>query len=153
MSFNHTVEPALGTTASPITLTAAYSGNVSSAIKMDGADAVSLDVGYTMGTAETANSIQLKVEYADPTNGAPASTDWMQEGNEATSGATTTVTLGERTFTATVAAATYDYFTVSLPLAAKHKYIRVSAKETGIAANGGSAVIRVILAENNNGIN
>lgn len=127
------------------TLTGSYVA--SSAVKIGKANQVTLDVAYTMGTAETLNSIEIKVEFANPVLlNEPVTTDWHQEAAESVSGGTSTVSLFERTFTATQAAGTYDRFQIAIPVSSK--FFRVSVKETGIAANGGTVTVKAIINEN-----
>jgi hypothetical protein len=133
-----------------ITLTGSYTGTqISSAIAIKNSSQVMLDVAYTMGAAETSNSIQIKVEFANPAEvvntGDVASTDWHRQISESTTSGTTTISLQEYTFSAVSAAATYDRFQIAIPVCSR--FIRVSAKETGIAANGGTATISIIQRE------
>lgn len=130
------------------TLTGSYVVQASPAnINIEGFDQVNLDVAYTMGTAETANSIQIKIEFANPIVGDPASTDWSQETSITTVSGVTTILQHSYTFDAVSAAGTYDRFQIAIPI--NSKYMRVSVKETGIAANGGTATIKAILRSEN----
>lgn len=114
-------------------------------IDLKNVDQVVLDVAYTMGAAETANSIQIKVEFANPaTKTTPATTDWHQMIQETISGGTDTVAFLEYSFTAVSAAATYDRFQIPFPVSSK--FMRVSVKETGIAANGGTVTMKATLS-------
>lgn len=135
----------LGTSAAPITLTNAYSdaepansAKASITLKND----VTLLVHYTMGAAETGNSIQVKVETADSYL-AIDSALWARRTREAVSSGAVTLSAEEFTFTATKAAGTYDVFEIRLP-ELNANYIKVSVKETGIATNGGSCYIKAI---------
>jgi len=131
----------LGSAASPKTLTGSYTTNgTNDAIAPVGyIEQAILYVGYTMGTAETSNSIQIKVEFAPD-----ASTPWYRETTESISTGTRTLSLAEYTFAATQAAGTYDY--VRIPVPVGDAYMHVSVKETGIAANGGKCFIRLALS-------
>lgn len=144
MSLKQIKQDLIGTEAVPATLESTYTGNssanVSSAMDVKNAKQIYIQVGYTMGAAETSNSIEIKVEVADDATGTP--TVWYRLVNESTSGGTTTLTNGERTFVAVSAAATYDYINIDIPNG--HKYIRVSAKETGVASAKGSAKIKLV---------
>ena len=130
----------IGTAAIPITLAAAYADAKSGRMPIADANNLTLYVGYTMGTAEDTNSIQLKIEFSDD------GTTWYRKTNEADSTGTTTDTLQEYTFAATGAAATYDYFRIPV-INLSDKHIKVSVKETGIAANGGKCFIIANLAK------
>lgn len=131
---------------SATTLTGSYVVQSSPAyFELTGVEKIVLDVAYTMGTSETSNSIQVRVEYANPLNDndLPVTTDWHIKSNEATSGSTSTATQCEYTFSAVSAAGTFDRFQITLePIA---KYMRVSIKETGIASNGGTCSIKATL--------
>jgi len=135
---------AVGTADTPYTLTGSYvAGNP---MKIESNYQLALDVAYTMGATETANSVELKVEFAS-TDTDPSATDWYQEVSQAISSGTATVSLKEYTFTAVSAAGTYDKFHLSIPVDAK--WFRVSAKETGIASNGGSLTVIATISEDN----
>ena len=58
----------MGTSISPKTLTDSYTSVNSGVITLGKSELVSLGVHYTMGTAETANSIQLKFEVFNKSN-------------------------------------------------------------------------------------
>ncbi len=127
-------------------LTAAYVVQTAPAyIELAGVSEVALDIGYTMGATETANVIDVRIEYADPTNdsAAPVATDWHIATAESTTAGVTTVSLQNYSFTATQAAATYDYFHVVVPVVGK--YMRVAIKETGKATNFGTTTIKATL--------
>lgn len=142
----------LGNATSAYTLTSAYTGTgaaISTVVPIASGYQVALDVAYTMGATETSNSIQLIVEFASPVteddNAVIASTEWYRQTAESVSGGTSTVTLKEYSFAATVAAGTYDRFHLSFPVDAK--FMRISAKETGVTSNAGSATIKFVLTE------
>ncbi|MFQ5493572.1 MAG: hypothetical protein ACE5DX_05440 [Candidatus Dojkabacteria bacterium] len=140
----------IGDQTTRYTLESTYTGDgISSAIRVHNASQILLDVEYTMGAAEAGNSVELKVEFSNldtnPVTRTPASTEWYQEAMETAVGGTVTVNLVERTFDAVSAAATYDRFEVAIPNAAQ--YVRVSIKETGVAANKGSASVKLVAVE------
>lgn len=97
---------------------------------------MNLDILYTMGGSETSNSIEIKVE------GSPDRTNWYRLANETTSGGTSTETAREFTFVGVNGAAA----TISLFLDVAYKYIRVSCKETGVAANKGDVFVEATLS-------
>lgn len=97
---------------------------------------LNLDFVYTMGASETANTIEVKVE------GSPDRTNWYRISNDSTSGGTSTLTQREFQFAgANGAAATFSIF-----LDIAYKYIRVSAKETGVASNKGNVFCEATLS-------
>lgn len=140
----------LGDQTTRKTLESTYvAGNVSSAIDIRNAVQLSLEVEYTMGAAETANTTELIVEFADMVNGqrsnVPATASWYREVTESVSAGVVTLALAERTFAAVSAAATYDRFIVEIP--GGHDFMRVSIKETGVASNKGSASVKLVTTE------
>ena len=143
----------IGNQTTRYTLAATYTGSgISSAYDVKNAVKLYLDVEYTMGTGESSNSIEVKVEFADPLvkRSTPVTADWYQTTNEADGGGTTTLTLQEYTFAAVSAAATYDRFVIDLTKTLKnigHHWIRVSVKETGKASNFGNASVKLVKVE------
>ena len=101
----------------------------------DGFSKLNLDLLYTMGAAETSNSIEIKVE------GSPDNVNFYRIPNEAASAGTSTLTAREFTFVGTNAAAA----TISIGIDIFYKWMRVSAKETGVASNVGSIYGEVTL--------
>jgi len=140
----------LGTIGAAQTLTSAYTGSVSNPFRIESNYQVVLDVAYTMGTAETANSVDLIVEFAN-TISSPiemsdiATTDWHRQIAESTTTGVTTVTLQSYNFVSTQTAGTYDRFEIPVPVAAK--YMRISAKENGVAANAGNIIVKATVTE------
>ena len=155
MALLRSTQYVLGDQTTRKTLESTYTaGNISTGFKTGNAVQGFVDIEYTAGAAETLNSIQVKFEFSDSIVGsadvqnhipAAASTEWYQETTEAVSAGTITETLAERTFAQVSAAATYDRFRIALPLG--HGYTRISIKETGVAANKGSASVKVTMIE------
>ena len=123
------------------TLTSSYVA--SDAVRVMGVYQVGLDVGYTMGATETGNSVQLLVSFSNAE--VPTSADWYQAVSESTSSGVTTIALQNYTFAAVSAAATFDNFHLGFPVDAI--WVRVSAKETGVATNAGTLRIAAALSE------
>ena len=95
---------------------------------------LSLDILYTMGAAETSNSIEMKVESSpDRTNWYPLSID--------TTVTQSTLTAREWTFVGTNGAAA----TINVFLDIGYKYMRVSFKETGVASAKGNVYCEATL--------
>ena len=145
MSLAYTSIFVIGNQATRATLTNAYTGNVSSAYLVRNAPQLFLQVEYTMGAAETNNSIQVRVESARPIAGVPVTTDWYRLTTESVSAGVVTQVVREDSFTAVSAAATYDR--IEIPLQGGFEYIRVAVKETGVAANAGNCSIKLTYLE------
>ena len=97
---------------------------------------LNLDVLYTMGAAETSNSIEIKLE------GSPDRTNFYQYANVSNSGGTSTLAAREFTFVGTNGAAA----SISFGLDVFYKYTRVSIKETGVSSNKGSVYVEATLS-------
>lgn len=123
----------VGTADTPATLTASYVAG--SQIEVANAHTLALDIAYTMGAAETGNSMELIVEFKNDAD----STNWYQDTAGSVSSGTSTVSKLSYTFAATGSAGTYDYIQIQVPVYSH--FARVSVKETGIAANGGSCTV------------
>lgn len=94
-------------------------------------------ISYTEGAAETANSIQMKVEFS------PDGTNFYQLANDTTSGATSTMTAREFTYTGADAATANITWGIDI---AYKEFLRVSFKETGVASNAGNVFAEVLLS-------
>ena len=119
--------------ATGVTLESTYqTDEATTAIKTfetGGFSKLALGIIYTMGAAETTNSIEVRIEQS------PDKVNWYRIMNDSTSGATSTLTAREFLFVGTNgAAANIDIF-----LDIAYKYMRVAVKETGVAANKGTA--------------
>lgn len=125
-----------GTTRTAVALTNAYTGN-NKVIECGGYSKINLDVLYTTGTAETNNSIEIKFESS------PDGTNVYLIVNESVSGGTSTLTQREFTFAGAVAATAYSF---SIGLDIFYKYLKVSVKESGVAANAGTVYIDATLS-------
>lgn len=95
--------------------------------KSGGHSKLTLDVNYTMGAAETTNSIEMKVE------GSPDGINFYRLPIDTTV-TQSTLTAREWTFVGTNAAAA----TISVILDIAYKWMRVSFKETGVITNKGT---------------
>ncbi len=104
-------------------------------LKVTGYSKLNLDVLYTMGAAETSNTIEIKVE------GSPDGVNFYRLANESVSGATSTLLAREFTF----AGVNADVATISIGLDIFYKYVRFSAKETGVASTKGTVYGEVTL--------
>jgi len=105
-------------------------------ISVYGEDVGSLTLVYTTGAAETNNSIEFKLEFS--TDG----TTWFQEQKSAESSGVNVLSAVEHRV-AGAAAATAYYSLYNFQIVAK--YMRVSFKETGVAANYGNVTCNITL--------
>ncbi len=138
MDNSHQVSfPIKGTAASPTALTSSYA-DTAAVFSVNKQNEMMLYVYYTMGAAETANSIQVRLSFSASSLAADSAL-WAVETAEALSGSTITLTRVERSFAAVSAAATYDVFCIPVHLC--DGYMRVDVKETGVSSNAGSCYI------------
>lgn len=103
--------------------------------KCTGYSKLNLDILYTEGASETSNSIEVKFEAS------PDGINFYRIPNESVSGGTSTLAAREFTFAGTNGAAA----TISIGLDIFYEFIKVSAKETGVASNKGSVYGEVTL--------
>lgn len=137
---SHNEFPAIGTkvgsTRTSIALTTLYDvANKTKVIETSGYSKLNLDVLYTMGATETANSIELRIE------GSPDGVNFYRIPNESVSAGTSTLTAREFTFVGANAAAA----TISIGLDIFYKYVKISVKETGVVTNAGTVYIEASL--------
>lgn len=97
---------------------------------------INFDILYTMGSGESSNSIEIKIE------GSPDKTNWYRIANDSTSGGTSTLTAREFTFVGADASTA----TISIILDIAYKYMRISVKETGVLTNKGSVYVEATLS-------
>ncbi|OPX88989.1 MAG: hypothetical protein A4E53_01722 [Pelotomaculum sp. PtaB.Bin104] len=88
-----------------------------------------LDISYTTGAAETNNSLYFKIEYS-PDDGVT----WIQESQSSLSSSVNTLTGIEHVLTGAAAGTTY---TAQYMIPFCSRTIRVTVKESGVAANYG----------------
>lgn len=129
-----------GTTRTSIALTTSYqaeSGQTTPTKTFDcgGFSKMNLDLLYTMGATETANSIEIKIE------GSIDGTNYYRIANDSTSAGVSTLTAREFTFVGTNAAAA----TISVGLDIFYKKLKISIKETGVVTNAGTIFGEVTL--------
>jgi len=127
-----------GTTYTPVTLESTYiAPGISGVLRSGGSSRVSFYIIYTVGTAETTNSIELKVEFS------PDGTNWFRASNDSTSTGTSTLTQREFTFVGAAAGA----YSLNLPITISDLFMRIAAKETGVAAAKGTVSIEATFSE------
>jgi len=126
-----------GITRSSVDLTNAYDvADKTKEFKTDGYSKLNLDILYTMGSGETSNSIQVRLECS--TDGV----NYYRIPNDSTTDGTSTITAREFTFVGTNAAAA----SISISLDIFYKYMKISVKETGVASNAGTIYVEGSLA-------
>lgn len=126
-----------GTTRTSVTLTSSYDvANKTKVLEVGGFSKINFSVLYTMGAAESSNSIEVRIEESSD------GTNFYRIPNDSTSAGTSTLTAREFTFVGTNAAAA----TISIPLDIFYKYLKVSVKETGVAANAGTIYVEALLS-------
>jgi hypothetical protein len=91
-------------------------------------------VRYKMGATESGNSLQIKIEFSNDNSA------YYQECTEEAAAGIITISLAEYTFPAVAAAETYD--NIRIPIQVMDRFVRVSAKETGVAVNYGTCEIK-----------
>lgn len=104
--------------------------------RVGGMSKLTLDILYTMGAAETSNSIEMKVEAS------PDGTNWYRLSTDTTSGGTSTLAAREWTFVGTNGSTA----TINVFLDIAYEYVRVSLKETGVASNKGNVYVEATLS-------
>lgn len=126
-----------GTTPTAVVLTNAYDvANKTKILDTGGFSKISLDIIYTVGAAETSNSVEVRVESSvDGVN-------FARLVNESVSTGTSTLTQREFTFVGASAGA----YSISLPLDIGYKFMRFSFKETGVVTNVGSIYVESTLS-------
>ena len=134
-------EYVLGSADSDVTLTATYADNVHE-IDTEGLSYLTFYVTYTTGVGETDNDIDIKIDGA-PDQSLPGeeSVTFFQSTSSSTSSGVVTLSPQDYHFTGALAGTEYT-FKFFVPVA--DKKIKVSIKETGVAANFGTAMIKTL---------
>ena len=122
-------------TRTPVALTNAYTGNAKE-LKVGGYSKLNLDILYTMGAAESANTLEIKME------GSFDGVNWYRIPNESATNGVSTLYARNWTFTGTDAAAA----TISIGIDIFYKYVKVSVQETGVVANAGTIFAEATLS-------
>lgn len=97
---------------------------------------LNLDFAYTMGASETANTVEIKLEAS------PDGVNFYQLGNTDSTAGASTIYNREFTFTGTNGA--LAKFQIFLDIG--YKFLRVSVKESGVAANKGTLYVEATLS-------
>lgn len=98
---------------------------------------VEFAIAYAEGSAETANTLQVKVEFT------PDGTNFYQLATDSTSGSTSTEAVREFTMAGVDSGTLYINF--GLDIAYKDS-MRISFKETGVASNFGTVYCEAVLS-------
>lgn len=130
-----------GTTRTSTALTTSYqsesSSNPTKSFQCAGFSKVNFDILYTMGSGESGNTIEFKVE------GSPDGSNWYRLANESASSGTSTLYAREFTHTGNDASTS----AISLGLDIFYKYLRISFKEGGtVDSNAGTVYCEVTLS-------
>lgn len=134
--------PVFGTKVSPTgaiatkaTLTAAYAGN-QKAFKVAGFSKMNLDMLYTMGATETANTIEVTIEASSDR------VNWYMLPNESNSGAVSTILARNWSFVGADATTA----TISIGIDVFYRWVRVSIRETGVVTNFGTIFMEATIS-------
>lgn len=103
--------------------------------KIAGFSKANFNIAYTMGAAETANSVEIKLEHS------PDNINWYRYVTDTTTGGTSTLVNREWTYVG-INAALAEF---TLPVDIFDQYLRVSIKETGVASAKGALFCEVTL--------
>lgn len=123
-------------TISEVALPTSYNTSVRSTFPTEGASKLDIAISYTMGSGETSNSIETKVEAS------PDNTNFFRIANESVSAGTSTLTAREFTFVGANAANA----TISIGLDIFYRFVRVSFKESGVNSNNGTVFAEATLS-------
>ena len=123
-----------GTTRTGNTLESTYVAGNTATIAIGGMSKITFYFLYTMGAAESTNSIEVRIKTS------PDGTNWYQLVNETVSAGTSTLNSREFTFVGVDASAA----SFVLPLDINDSYLQIAVKETGVAANKGSIFVETI---------
>lgn len=104
--------------------------------KVAGFVKMNLDILYTEGASETANTIEVIIE--DSTD----KVNWFRIANESNSNGVSTLYARNFSFAGADGAAS----SISIGLDVFYRWVRISVRETGVAANAGSVFMDVTLA-------
>jgi hypothetical protein len=121
---NYLQKTYLGTVLPSTTLTNAYSGGVTLRLSPGEANNVLLYLTYAMGGSETSNTVEFIIE------GSQDGSTWFRRQRESATAGAVTVAFEEYTI--------QPGSSRILLTDIADKYIRVSFKETGVAANAGT---------------
>lgn len=117
-----------GTTRTAVALQSSYHADLTKEIETGGFSQIVVDMNYTMGATETANSIEMRVKVSQD------GTNYYQIVNETVSAGTSTITAREFTYVGVNAAAS----AISIPLDVMYRYMQFEFKESGVVTNAGT---------------
>ena len=130
-----------GTTRTAIEMESTYQNeSITEATKTfetGGYSRVEFAILYSMGASETANSIQIRLEWS--TDG----TNFYRLPNDSTSGATSTITEREFTYLGTTDGGNSE---VAIGIDIAYNIMRIAFKESGVSSNKGSVYVEALLS-------
>ena len=119
-----------------VALAATFDGSTQKEFETGGFSKLNVDILYTMGAGESTNSIEIQLDVS------PDGTNFYRIANEAASAGTSTLTAREFTFVGIDAAAA----TIGIFIDVAYKFMRIEAKETGVAVTAGTVYAEVTLS-------
>lgn len=125
----------VGTTRTPVALTTSYADNTKT-FSTGGFSKLNLSILYTMGAAESSNSIDIQIEES------PDGTNFYRVPNESASSGTSTIFAREIVYVGVNAAAAPISFSMDI----FYPWMKVSFKESGVASNAGSVFCEATLS-------
>ena len=147
MAENYSVQnifPVRGATAtnnvitfSRVTLTAAYTGNLTSGIQLAGQTQIMFFVDFLTHASATTSDIDIRLEFS------PDNTNWYQETESSVAAGVDQMTRLEHSFTGGAASTTYS-FKFAVPVA--DKFMRVALKQAVDVTNFGTASILMVVS-------
>ncbi len=117
-------------------LESTYAADATKVMETGGMSKVNFNIRYTMGAAETTNSIEIRISTS------PTSNVFYQIVNENVSSGTSTLLQREFTIVG-VDASNRDF---SLPLDIQDEYLKIEFKETGASSNKGKVFCEATLS-------
>ena len=130
-----------GTTRTAIEMESTYQAEstteATTVFETGGFSRIEFAILYTMGGSETANSIQIILEWS------PDGTNFYRLPNDSTSGATSTITEREFTYLGTTDAGNSE---IVFGIDIAYDLMRISIKESGVGANKGSVFVEALLS-------
>lgn len=141
-----TIEPILGATKlnnnaftyGRVTLTAAFTGNLSGTMRADGQQQIVFFVEHVTHASATSPRLDVRIEFSTD-NG----TTWFQETESSVASGRDTLTLLEHSHTGAAAGTTYR-FTFNVPVA--HRWYRIGLRQQSDTTNFGTASIIALVS-------
>ena len=140
------IEPVIGATKlnndaftyGRVTLTAAFTGNLSGTMRTDGQQQIVFFVEHVTHASATSPRLDIRLEFSPD-----AGTTWFQETESSVASGRDTLTLVEHSHTGAASGTTYR-FTFNAPVA--HKWYRVGLRQQSDTTNFGTASIIALVS-------